>query len=245
MIFTIVCVILAFVILYIVEPRIFLVVFQKIVFHKGKRKAAFVDKRLHFPECIVIEKNWKSIRDEFQKIANGYAIPRFHEIDKANNKISFETGPAWRTVLLKAYDGWFEKNCDLFPTTHGLLAGMQNVSTIMFSVLEPGTVIPPHRGKLNGVFRYHLALQVPASDDCYIVVNNEKYKWKEGEGVLFDDTYLHEVRNQTNECRIILFLDIKKRTTLFLEVLNNFFLKLIILSPLFRKGRKKGKINVD
>ena len=44
--------------------------------------------------------------------------------------------------------------------------------------------------------------------DCHIIVGGEKYSWTEGEHVLFDDTYRHEVWNKTDQRRVVFFLDI-------------------------------------
>jgi aspartyl/asparaginyl beta-hydroxylase (cupin superfamily) len=38
-----------------------------------------------------------------------------------------------------------------------------------------------------------------------------KYNWKNGEDVLFDDTFFHSVRNNSNEIRLILFCDIESK----------------------------------
>ena len=40
------------------------------------------------------------------------------------------------------------------------------------------------------------------------MINNKKYTWSEGKDILFDDTYIHHVENNTNEIRVVLFLDI-------------------------------------
>ena len=59
----------------------------------------------------------------------------------------------------------------------------------MFSLLEPGTKIyPPKLYIYKGLLRYHLGLITPNSDNCFISVNNIKYSWKDGDGIIFDDT---------------------------------------------------------
>ena len=80
-----------------------------------------------------------------------------------------------------------------------------------FSILAPGKHIPPHKGPYKGIIRYQLALKVPKSGECKLLVDNTPYFWKEGEGVLFDDTYTHEVVNNSTEHRIALLLDVKRK----------------------------------
>ena len=37
-----------------------------------------------------------------------------------------------------------------------------------------------------------------------------KYSWRDGEDVVFDDTYEHDVHNNTEHRRIILFCDLRR-----------------------------------
>ena len=48
-----------------------------------------------------------------------------------------------------------------------------------------------HRDPFAGSLRYHLGLVTPNSPECFIVVDGEKYYWKDGEAVMFDETYIH------------------------------------------------------
>ena len=66
-----------------------------------------------------------------------------------------------------------------------------------------------HGDPAKGVIRYHLAFKVPRDrENCFIEVDGQRYHWKEGEGVVFDDVFDHWVRNDTDEYRVILFVDI-------------------------------------
>jgi beta-hydroxylase len=226
------------------EPRIFLLIFHRIIFPIRKGDALHIDKQLNFAGAILLENNWAIIYQELKTVlAESKPLPKFHEVDRANHKISFDEGPAWRTLVLKAYDGWFTNNCKMFPQTCKLLNDLSEVSTVMFSIPEPHVKIPPHTGKFSGIWRYHLALLVPAGEECFIEVNQEKYYWKEGEGILFNDTYLHSVTNNTDGYRIVLFLDITKNSTYFIQKVNKFILHLIKLSPVFKKALQTGVIH--
>ena len=98
----------------------------------------------------------------------------------------------------------------------------------MFSVLHSGKVLPEHCGPYKGVVRYHLGLITPKDNThCLLTVNGIKYRWKEGEDIMFDDTFPHSVINRSDESRVILFLDIKKKfNNLFLDSLNTILLYL-------------------
>ena len=76
----------------------------------------------------------------------------------------------------------------------------------MFSILEPGKQLPPHRGPYNGVLRLHLGLMVPEPREALgIRVENALYRWQDGEAVIFDDAFEHEAWNRTPHTRVVLF----------------------------------------
>ena len=100
------------------------------------------------------------------------------------------------------------------------------IKIAMFSVLAPGAKILPHKGVYKGCLRFHLGLSTPNSDDCFIIINEEKYSWKDGEGILLDDTYEHEVHNNTEETRIILFCDIVRPLNFIGSSINNTIMNL-------------------
>ena len=65
----------------------------------------------------------------------------------------------------------------------------------------------------GGSLRFHLGLVSPNSPDCYIYVDDQKYFWKEGEGVMFDETFIHYAENKTDHQRIVLFCDVERPLT--------------------------------
>lgn len=74
-----------------------------------------------------------------------------------------------------------------------------------FSLLKPGTVIPPHTGATNIRSIVHLPLIVPQG--CTFRVGNETRPWIECEAFVFDDTIDHEAKNPTTELRALLIID--------------------------------------
>src|SRR2546430_11930250 len=60
------------------------------------------------------------------------------------------------------------------------------------------------------LFRSHLGLVTPNSDKCFIIVDGEKCVWRDGEAIMFDETYIHTAENQTDINRIILFCDVER-----------------------------------
>ena len=76
----------------------------------------------------------------------------------------------------------------------------------LFSRLTPGTHIQPHYGMLNTRLICHLPLIVP--DECALRVGPETRNWREGELLIFDDSFEHEAWNRGNADRTILLFEI-------------------------------------
>lgn len=77
---------------------------------------------------------------------------------------------------------------------------------VLFSVLDPGTEILPHRGVTNTRLVLHLPLIVP--EECALDVSGEVHSWREGECILFDDTFEHQAWNRSSRTRVILIADV-------------------------------------
>ncbi len=77
---------------------------------------------------------------------------------------------------------------------------------VLFSLLRPGTHIPPHNGFVNTRLICHLPLIVPGS--CSLRVGNDTRDLVEGKAWLFDDTMEHEAWNDSDRTRVILLFEI-------------------------------------
>jgi len=202
----------------------------------------------HFKGSEELEKNWKVIRKEaLDMMKQKNKIPKLHEVSEIWKRFS-EKGEdaAWRTFVFKFYGNYNEKNCKLCPNTSNMIKKMPNVTTAMFSILEGKKHIQPHHGAFKGVFRYHLGLVVPKDKPCFIEVGGEKYIWKEGKGVLFDDTFLHQVWNKSNKRRIVLFLDIDRNDWPFwLVPLKKIIAYFISSSKLTKDATKRAEVQID
>jgi aspartyl/asparaginyl beta-hydroxylase (cupin superfamily) len=68
-----------------------------------------------------------------------------------------------------------------------------------------------HRDPYAGSLRYHLGLTVPKSPgECRIFIDGDPYSWRDGEDILFDETYLHYTEITTSDDRLILFCDVER-----------------------------------
>jgi beta-hydroxylase len=160
-----------------------------------------------FPQHLLLENNWQVMRDE--AVAN---LDKAHDAqDLSSQFFSRIATPKWKLFMLHWYGKEYTENLKQCPSTAQLLKLIPNMRVAMFSIMDGGNFVPAHRGPYRGALRYHLALETPRDqENCFIVIGGKKHVWKEGEGVLFDDTYEHYVMNNTTDRRIVLFLDIDR-----------------------------------
>ncbi|MFM9913061.1 MAG: aspartyl/asparaginyl beta-hydroxylase domain-containing protein [Methylophilaceae bacterium] len=161
-----------------------------------------------FPELAPLAANWKIIRDEAINLREQQRIQAAQNNNDASFNSFFKTG--WKRFYLKWYDANHPSAAILCPNTVALLRGIPTIKAAMFAELPPDGVLNPHRDPYAGSIRYHLGLVTPNNDGCYIKVDGQDYSWRDGECVMFDETYIHEARNTTDIDRIILFCDIER-----------------------------------
>ena len=161
------------------------------------------------PELKVLRDNWQPIREEALAL---FAQGQIKAADKYNDwgfNSFFRTG--WKRFYLKWYDAALPSALANCPKTVELLNSIPNVKGAMFASLPPGGKLVQHRDPYAGSLRYHLGLLVPKSPgECRIFIDGEPHYWREGGGLLFDETYLHYAENTTSDDRIILFCDVER-----------------------------------
>lgn len=188
-----------------------------------------------------LESNWMKILKELNWLLNDLdAIPNFQEISKEQYPITQDN--LWKTYFFYAYGNKVQKNCERCPETTYLVERIPGMKTAFFSILLPHKHIPEHRGPYKGVLRYHLGLIVPQpKNSCRIRVGSDIAYWEEGKSLVFDDSYQHEVWNDSNGIRVVLFVDFVRPMYFPFSIINRFLIQLISWSPLVRDGIKKQK----
>jgi aspartyl/asparaginyl beta-hydroxylase (cupin superfamily) len=194
-----------------------------------------------FPWAREIEAEWKSIRAELERVLVRQAdLPGFHEIASDVATISQDRG--WKTFLLAGYGFKSDANIKLCPNTWRVCQKIPGLITVMYSILEPGKHLPAHRGPYNGVLRLHLGLIVPEPrEELGIRVEDQLYRWKEGEAVIFDDAYEHEAWNKTPHTRVVLFVDFRKPLRFPANFFNWLLLNFAVFTPFIREGMDNQK----
>lgn len=205
------------------------------------RKAVFIDVA-QFPELQVLQDNWQMIRDEAVALNQESRIKASDDLDDLGFNSFFKTG--WKRFYLKWYGASLKSAQRFCPQTLKLLEGIPSVKGAMFAALPPGASLCKHRDPYAGSLRYHLGLVTPNSDDCFIMVDGQKYSWRDGEAVMFDETFLHYAQNNTEQNRIVLFLDVKRPVTFFLVDWLDTFLSRFLLAAATTKNIEGDKVGV-
>jgi len=153
--------------------------------------------------------NWEAIRDEARAVAmQGNAAPSLATISPDHRSIA--EVDMWRSFFLWGYGYPIEDNLARCPRTAETVAKIPGLNSAFFSILAPGTHIPDHRGVTKGLITCHLGLIVPRDGDVRMRVHDRIVRWAEGETLVFDDTYQHEVWNETAGTRVVLLVQFER-----------------------------------
>jgi beta-hydroxylase len=207
------------------------------------KNTPYIDMK-NFPELQVLIDNWQIIRDDAMRLHEASQIKASDNKNDLGFNSFFKTG--WKRFYLKWYGSDLKSATRLCPTTVDMLKKIPSVKGAMFAMLPPGATLVRHRDPYAGSYRFHMGLMTPNSEDCYISVDGENYFWKDGEAVLFDETYIHYAANNTDQDRTILFLDVKRPVKYkIVDWINAGFSRIVIAASATKNmdGDKVGFLN--
>ncbi|MDH4988645.1 aspartyl/asparaginyl beta-hydroxylase domain-containing protein [Aminobacter anthyllidis] len=168
---------------------------------------------VEFPEVGLLRQNWQTIRDEgLELVRQGY----FDATKRPGTAGSYDVGfrtffkYGWSRFYLNWYGYTHHSAMRLCPRTVEILHKVPAVHGAMFAFLPAGAQLTRHADPIAVSLRYHLGLATPNSDACFINVDGHNQSWRDGEVLMFDETYLHYVRNDTASDRLILMCDVKR-----------------------------------
>jgi aspartate beta-hydroxylase len=181
--------------------------------YPGLEPLGFVDPQ-GFAGVAELEAGFANIHEEFLALAESQAPALFSFLQHAGDAATdTEDAPGRWSVLQLIADGTpVEANAQACPTTTLLCAALDMPAVasrspnLMFSILDPHTHIPAHRGVTNTRLVLHLPLIVP--DACAIRVGDETRTWTPGKAMVFDDTVEHEAWNDSDKVRVVLIADL-------------------------------------
>lgn len=168
---------------------------------------AYLDPR-DFPELAPLQANWQTIRDEALRLEEDGQIRASATYNDIGFNSFFRTG--WKRFYLTWYGKDLASANAQCPQTVALLRSIPTIKAAMFASLPPGATLVRHRDPYAGSLRYHLGLATPNDPACFIEVDGQRYHWKDGEPVMFDETFIHHAANETQSQRVVLFCDIER-----------------------------------
>lgn len=179
---------------------------------------------------------WRGIRAEALGVAlQGQAAPSLAMISPDHRAIA-RIG-MWRSFFLWGYGYAIDDNIARCPVTAAAVRQVPGLTTAFFSILAPGTHIPTHRGVTKGLITCHLGLIVPRDGDVRMRVGDRILRWAEGETLVFDDTYRHEVWNETSGTRVVLLIQFKRPLRNPGKIIAETFLKIVRRSAFVQEAR--------
>ncbi len=184
-----------------------------------------------FEWAAALSRNWEKILTEAQQLLEFREyLPPLQSISPDHGRLA--VGQQWKAFFLHGYGHKMARNCARCPQTARLVEQIPGLQTAMFSILAPGAHITRHRGPTNAFVTAHLALKVPRErEKCTIYVDDRPYHWEQGELLIFDDSRFHEVRNDTDEERVILLMHIMRPVGFPGSLMQTLFMGGIKLSP--------------
>jgi len=170
-------------------------------------RSAYIDQK-DFPELALLNQHWETIRDEAMALADEGQIRAASSYNDRGFNSFFRTG--WKRFYLSWYGKELPSAAASCPKTLALLKQIPSIKAAMFASLPPGATLVRHRDPHAGSLRYHLGLVTPNDPECFIDVDGQHYHWKDGEAVMFDETFIHHAANRTGHQRVVLFCDVER-----------------------------------
>lgn len=212
-----------------------------------KRAAKPVMNLADFKELARIQENWPVIREEAMRLFDQGTFESTKDPNAASYyDLGFRTfyKYGWSKFYLTWYGHTHASARRLCPNTVKILEGLPTVNGAMFSMLPPGSQLTRHLDPLACSLRYHLGLSTPNDDACFLNVDGQAKSWRDGEAFIFDETYLHFAKNNTDRYRVILMCDIERPLHLVGKVVNFFYKGLTRLTVVPNmEGDKRGLVN--
>lgn len=198
-----------------------------------------------FPAAGAFVAAWPALRAEALALRRR-RLPRFHELMAEQADISAHDGRDWHMFVLKAYGVPLPANLRACPALAALLQGHPEVLSATFSYLAPGKHIPRHQGPFRGVMRFQLGLSVPRDaagrPAAVLGLADAEHRIGDGEALLWDDTFPHEVWNRSEQTRVALLLDVRRPALpAYLRLLSRLVIVGVGVGVLLRRRRMQAQ----
>ncbi|MFI0774107.1 aspartyl/asparaginyl beta-hydroxylase domain-containing protein [Streptomyces sp. NPDC021212] len=188
----------------------------------GRTRFRIMSPHVLFPESRKLDHQFDQIKAEVTKLIESRNVRPYGDIDPLR---AAEVSTDWRlyyAYMLGETNPDAYRDCPLFVD---FAERTPRVVNAIIAILEPGVTLKAHEGPYAGILRYHLPLTVPENNPPRLRVDQEIHTWKEGEGILIDDTFEHEVYNESDGRRVMLIVDIRRPMGLVPDAVNRLSLR--------------------
>lgn len=182
-----------------------------------------------------LEAQWPNLRAEWDSFArSGGRLPKIEDlIDESQGNEG-----TWRAGLLVSRGAPVPALADRFTATQAALSCVPGLWSALWSVLEPGAILHEHVGPNAGVLRYHLGIDCGSA--AALQVGNVEVPYRDGVGILFDDTVPHAAWNRGPEPRVTLFLEVLRPVPGPAGILNRSVQRVLALDPRYREAPRRA-----
>lgn len=188
------------------------------------------------PKLDLLFKNFKAIQEELLAI-DTQMIPKMKDALPSQGYIGSEE--KWKLMPFKTVGCSHHQNTQFAPILTKIVQEIPEVATVFYSHLEGPSYIPVHSGYFKNILRLHIGISVPEPDLCRLNINGQVLHWKEGEGIVFDDMYLHSVTHNGTQLRSILWLDVERPDLNWLKFWTRFLIRSISKSTWMAEVNKQ------
>ncbi|WP_292975747.1 aspartyl/asparaginyl beta-hydroxylase domain-containing protein [Mycobacterium sp.] len=157
--------------------------------------------------CELLERNVDMFREEFAGID-----PNDYQVDARDHMGGLTDGRNW--TVFPFYDGFGNlqvdnaRKCPRIAEFLNSQAGIGGIGCMaFFSIMNPQTHVPPHTSNANTRMRYHLGIEVPERD-IHLRIHDQRITWAQDKCIKIDDSYEHEVFQQSDRRRVLFVLDV-------------------------------------
>jgi aspartyl/asparaginyl beta-hydroxylase (cupin superfamily) len=196
---------------------------KKILLKKIKQfRKPFYHQKPNWADDFVV--NSTNIQKEWNTyvLSKGYGF-QFDKISKEQKELNRDKG--WQVLPIFGFTKFNEKVLDDFPLLSSLIRKHKSkITLVMFSTTDSGKTIPKHHGNNHGVLRMQLGIEIFEPEKCLLKVEEKIFILKENEYLIFDDTFEHELINNSETKRTVLIIDFYKELPFIYHIINKYLI---------------------
>ena len=206
----------------------------------------YADKQKLFPGATILENNYKKIREELADLMRSEDFESGSGVNQEMKQEEKLNESNRSSLQLQVFDEWVHSKVSQMPYIDALLCELPQVTHAVVRVFRSGEHIPLRVRLFKGVLSYHLPLLSQTDGQNFIICGNIKRNYKEGVGVLLDETFQHEFWNRSDAPQVFLSLDITRDNALprLVRPFNQILIKLIRHSKRMRDAMRIAEMKI-